>query len=101
MDTINGHIALKTAEDISHAGGTFTISFYRYSRSKKTASTSLKTYSNCRIRRPLPHEKFSIDGANFFLFETGGEPKMCYRVLVRFIGFPSDGFKLKRVIWYE
>jgi len=101
MDTINGHIALKTAEDISRAGGTFTISFYKYSRAKKTTSSVLKTYANCRVRRQLPHEKFSIDGSNFFLFETDSEPRMCYKVLIRFIGFPSDEFKLKRVIWYE
>ena len=33
--------------------------------------------------------------------DSEGNPKTCYRNLIRFIGFPDDDYTLKKVIWYE
>lgn len=42
----------------------------------------------------------SIDSDNLFLFtDNNGEPKMCYRILIRYMGFPQDGFKLHKIDW--
>ena len=54
------------------------------------------------MRLPLPHDKFDIDGKHFFLFTTDDDkPRACYRVLIRYIGFSDENFKLYRVLWYE
>ena len=48
----------------------------------------------------MPEERFSIDSDNLFLFtDNNGEPKMCYRILIRYMGFPQDGFKLHKIDW--
>ena len=103
MDTITGTAALQRAEILSKAGGTFCLSFFPYSRKKAgEASVQLKTYGNCTMRRPLPHDKFDIDGKHYFLFNTEDDkPRSCYRVLIRNIGFSDEGNKLYRVTWYE
>lgn len=91
------------AETVTKAGGDFTLSFFPFSRKKPGADkVSLKTYEHCTCRKPLPKDKFDIDGKHFFLFlNEDDEPKSCYRVLIRYIAFSTDGYKLKRVIWYE
>lgn len=103
METIRGIDAIQMAESVSKLGGDFTISFFPFSRHRKLPDkVCLKTYEHCTCRKPLPHDKFDIDGKHFFLFLTAAdEPKACYRVLIRYIAFSNDGYKLKRVIWYE
>ena len=101
MDTIKGEDAIAAAELATKAGKTFTIAFYSYSRSTGKTSKELRTLTDCRTRIPLPHDKFSVDGVHYFLFEAAGVPKMCYRILIRYIGLPQDNYKLKQVIWYE
>lgn len=102
MDQMKGMAALQTAEAITKTGGTFSITFFPFSRVKRpTGSVALKTYEGCTMRRPLPHEKFDIDGKHFFLFnDSQGKPKTCYRKLIRFMSFPPD-HKLKKITWYE
>ena len=103
MDTIRGTDAVAMAESVSRMGGDFLISFFPFSRQKKPeGKVALKTFGHCTCRKPLPHDKFDIDGKNFFLFlNENDEPKACYRVLIRYMAFSKDGYKLKRVIWYE
>lgn len=104
MDTIKGSVALQKAEVLSKAGGTFNLAFFPYSRTKKPGASSvpLKMFSGCTMRKPLPHDKFDIDGKNYFLFLTSdGQPRSCYRALIRAIGFSDEDNKLYRVTWYE
>jgi len=101
MEMIDGYKALKTLEDITKAGETFTIAFFKYSRIKKEASPKLRTISGCRTRAQMPHEKWDIDGDNYFLFECMDGPKSCYKHLIRYIGFPYDNYRLKKVNWYN
>lgn len=80
--------------------GCFTLAFYPCSRMKGTAVPKLTIKENCKWRTQLPEERFSIDSDNFFLFtDEDGEPKMCYRILIRYMGFPQDGFKLHKINW--
>lgn len=104
MDTIKGSVALQKAEVLSKAGGTFNLAFFPYSRTKKPGASSvpLKMFSGCTMRKPLPHDKFDIDGKNYFLFLTSdGQPRSCYRALIRAIGFSDEDNKLYRVKWYD
>lgn len=104
METIKGSVALQKAEALSKAGGTFNLAFFPYSRTKKPGASSvpLKMFSGCTMRKPLPHDKFDIDGKNYFLFLTSdGQPRSCYRALIRAIGFSDEDNKLYRVKWYD
>ena len=99
--TMTGPHALQWAKEISKLpDGCFTIAFFPYSGQKGEASDKLIIREGCKFRTQLPHERFSIDGENLFLFsDAGGEPKMCYRILIRYMGFPQDNFKLHKIDW--
>lgn len=103
METIRGIDAIAKAETVSKTGGDFSIVFFPFSRKKPAAEEiNLKTYSHCTCRKPFPKDRFDIDGKHFFLFsDSEGNPKTCYRNLIRFIGFHDDDYTLKKVIWYE
>ena len=60
----------------------------------------MSTYEHCKYRKQLPQERFAVDGENYFLFtDANGEPRMCYRILIRYMAFPNDGFKLHKISW--
>jgi hypothetical protein len=101
MEIMTGIQALQWAREISKLpDGVFTIAFFPYSRTRGTASGKLTTRKGCKARAQLPQDRFSIDSENFFLFtDAKGEPKTCYRILIRYMGFPQDGFKLHKVNW--
>lgn len=100
-DILRGDDAVELAESVTREGGTFSLCFYQYSRSRGLASDNLTTYHGCRCRKPLPRDRWSVDSKNYFLFDTAdGKPKMCYKVLIRYMGFGKEN-KLKKIIWYE
>ena len=103
METIRGIDAIAKAETISKIGGYFSIVFFPFSRKKPSkGAIELRTYAHCVCRKPLPKDRFDIDGKHFFLFsDSEGNPKTCYRNLIRYIGFQDDNYTLKKVIWYE
>lgn len=104
MKTIRGIDALAKAETVSKAGGDFSIAFFPYNRKKPATepTVQMKVYEHCTMRRPLPHEKWDVDGKNYFLFSTqDGEPRICHRSLIRFMSFSSDGYKLNKLLWYH
>lgn len=102
METVHGHEILKALDNISKAGGRFTIAFFKYSRAKKKASPLLRTIEGCKVRPQLPHERFEVDGDNYFLFEDAdGNPKTAYKVLIRFVGLPADNYKLTKINWFN
>lgn len=91
-------------EAATKAGGDFSICFYPYNRKGGCTEgrVAMKTYEHCTMRRPLPHEKWEVDGKNYFLFnDSGGRPKACHRCLIRFIALSVDNYTLKKVRWYE
>lgn len=100
-DTLNGIDAIRLAREISKLpNGCFTIAFYPYSKTKGKAQSKLIVREGCKYRSQLPQERFQIDSDNLFLFsDDKGEPKMCYRILIRYMGFPHDNFKLHKINW--
>lgn len=98
---MDGITALQWAREISKLpDGEFILAFYPYSRQRGEASAKLQIRRHCKYRTQLPRERFAIDGENYFLYtDEHGEPKMCYRILIRFMGFPQDGYKLHKINW--
>lgn len=98
---MKGIDALHLAQEISKLpDGCFTIAFYPYSKARSTAVARLNIKERCKARTQLPADRFQIDSENFFLFfDENGEPKTCYKILIRYMGFPHDNFKLHKINW--
>ena len=98
---MKGADALRWAREISKLPeGCFTIAFFRYSRQRGLASKKLEVKEGCKWRTQLPSEQFAVDSENLFLFsDDKGEPKMCYSILIRYMGFPQDNYKLHKIDW--
>lgn len=103
MNNINGIDAINLAEEVSKLpDGTFKIAFYPCNLATGNASAQLEIKEGCKTRKQLPHEKWTEDGDNYFLFmDSNGEPKGCHKVLLRFIGFPNDDFQLRKIDWFK
>jgi hypothetical protein len=101
MNSIAGLDAIKLTQEIARIpGGKFNIAFYQYNRTKGVAIPKLRIEEQCTYRSQLPQDEFGIDGDNFYLFnDKDGKPKMCYRILMRFIGFPQDNYQLRKINW--
>lgn len=99
--TLKGITAMQWARELSKLpDGCFTVAFFPCSRQRGEASTTLNIKEGCKWRTQLPKERFNVDSENLFLFTDGdGEPRMCYKILVRFMAFPNDGYKLHKIDW--
>lgn len=98
---MNGINAMQWAREISKLPqGNFTLCFFPYSRAQGLAGDGLVVKKHCKYRTQLPEDRFAVDSENYFLFEDEhGEPRMCYRILIRYMGFPQDGYKLHKINW--
>lgn len=98
---LSGIQAMQWAKEMSKLpDANFTIAFFPCSRQRGVAIPKLTIKEGCKWRTQLPEERFSIDSDNLFLFtDNNGEPKMCYRILIRYMGSPQDGFKLHKIDW--
>ena len=98
---LDGITAMQWAREISKLpDGYFTLAFFPYSRAKGIASKDLVVKQHCKYRAQLPQDIFAVNSENYFLFEDDtGNPKMCYRILIRYMGFPQDGYKLHKIKW--
>lgn len=98
LDGIHG---LELAREISKlSDGCFTIAFFPYSKATGQGSGKMVVKEQCKFRSQLPQDRFAVDGDNFFLFtDENGDPKTCYRILIRYMGFPHDNFKLHKINW--
>ena len=99
---LEGMEALQMAREISKVPGmTFSMAFYPYSRTKGQSSARLKVEEGCTVRAQLPDDLFTIDSDNLLLYNNSdGEPRMCYRVLIRFMSFPQDGYIMHKIKWF-
>ncbi|MDY6148529.1 MAG: hypothetical protein SPI35_05900 [Porphyromonas sp.] len=101
IHTLSASAALSWAREISKLpDGCFKVAFFKYSRRKGEGSRTLRVFEGCKIRPQLPSDVFSEDSENYFLFyDNKGNPRMCYRILIRYMGFPHDGYKLHKIKW--
>lgn len=80
--------------------GEFSLAFYPYSRTRGTASAKMLVKEHCRCRTRMPEEKLSIEADNLFFFnDQEGKPRTCYRILIRYMAFPNDGYKMHKINW--
>lgn len=98
---IDGISAMQWARELSKLPeGDFTVVFFPYSRKRDAASKVLTVKEHCKWRTQASREHLSIDPDNLLLFTDGeGEPRMCYRILIRYMAFSIDGYRLHKVNW--
>lgn len=83
---------------LTNTDNTFTVAFFKYNRTTGEASDKLTIRSGCKLRAQLPKEQFTEDSENYFLFsDENGDPKTCFRMLLRFVGFPPDERELIKI----
>ena len=99
--TLKGVDAMRWAKELSKLPNVgFTVVSFPYSRLRNKAVPKLEIKEHSKWRTQLPKERFSVDGENLFLFsDEHGEPKMCYKILIRYMAFPNDGYKLHKIDW--
>lgn len=98
---IDGITAMQWARELSKLpGGDFHLVFFPYSRQRQKAKAVLTTKEHCRWRTQLRDEQLSIAADNLLLFtDQDGEPRTCYRILIRYMAFSHDGYQLHKINW--
>lgn len=98
-EEIRGFDAIRKIREISKSHS-FTIIFYTCDR-KRGEGGELRKYERCRIRNARFDELSDTDQDHYLFFtdEETGDPKMCWKKLIRFVGFPPK-YKLQKVNWY-
>lgn len=90
---------------LTNTDSSFTIAFFKCNRLTDEVSDRLSVRHGCKLRSQLPMDKFTEDSENYFLFaDDKGEPRTCFRVLLRFVGFPpheDELIKIKHFHRYE
>lgn len=98
---LDGISAMQWARELSKLPqGDFTLVFFPYSRRRDIASEQPVVKEHCKWRTQMPQEKIDINSDNLLLFTDGeGEPRMCYRILIRYMAFSQDNYKLHKINW--
>lgn len=90
---------------LTNTDSSFTIAFFKCNRVTDEVSDRLSIRHGCKLRSQLPIDKFTEDSENYFLFtDENGEPRTCFRMLLRFVGFPpheDELIKIKHFHTYE
>ena len=100
--TISGTEAIRRARNLKYIPGAFFVLIHLTCNLKtKKCGETAKT-ERCRVRPSLKEDTFQLDGDMYFTYEdlSTGEPKMCFKRLMRFIGFPPD-YELLKIDWFN
>jgi hypothetical protein len=100
--TISGTEAIRRARNLKYVpGAAFTLIHLTCNLKTKKCGEVSKT-EHYRIRRVLNEDTFQLDGDLYFTYEDvdTGEPKMCFKHLMRYIAFPPD-YQLLKIDWFN
>ncbi|MDP2401052.1 MAG: hypothetical protein Q8M66_03660 [Actinomycetota bacterium] len=99
MKTIKGYDAIERMREVSKIpGGCFRIEFLTYNRVNVTTN-GMRISERAKARKALPSETFDVDSDLYFAFtENESANKMCWKHLIRRVGFPPN-FEMLKVNW--
>jgi len=100
--TISGADAIRRARNLKYVPGAAFTLIHLTCNFKTGKSGETVKYERCRIRPTLKEDTFQYDGDLYFTYEDmdTGEPKMCFKRLMRYIGFPPN-YELVKINWYN
>ena len=100
--TISGTDAIRRARNLKYVPeAAFTLIHLTCNLKTKKCGEVSKT-ERARVRPALKEDTFQLDGDMYFTYEDmdTGEPKMCFKRLMRYIGFPPD-YELLKIDWFN
>lgn len=85
----------------SVSGATFGIVFITADRKRGRYGERSK-YEHCRLRPAMRDEGLEVSADHYLFFEdvTTGNPKQCFKKLIRQVAFPP-GYNWQTVKWFE
>jgi hypothetical protein len=100
--SITGVDAIRRARNLKYVAGASFVLIHVSCNLKTGECGQVVKHERCRVRAALREETFRMDGDMYFTYEDmdTGEPKMCFKRLMRYIGFPPD-YGLLRIEWFE
>ena len=100
--TISGSEAINRARNLKYVSGSYFALLHLTCNMKTSECGTLRKYERCRVRPALKEDTFRMDGDMYFPFEDldTGDPKMCFKKLMRFIAFPPD-YVLLKIDWFN
>ena len=99
---IAGAEAIRWARNLKYVPGAW-FSLVHITCSMKTGKCGeISNHPRCRVRPSLKEETFHLDGDMYFTDQDldRGEPRMCFKKLMRYIGFPPD-YDLQKISWLD
>jgi hypothetical protein len=99
---ISGSEAIRRARNLKYIeGATFVLMHLTCNLKTKECGLTVK-HEHCRVRPALKEDTFQTDGDMYFTYEDTqtSEPRMCFKRLMRYIGFPPD-YELLKIDWYN
>ena len=99
---ISGQEAIRRARNLKYvSGASFTLIHLTCNFKTKKCGEVSKT-ERCRVRPALKEDTFQMDGDLYFTYENmdTGEPRMCFKRLMRYIGFPPN-YELQKIDWFN
>jgi hypothetical protein len=102
METISGHEAIARMRQLKHDDKTCFEMHHLTYNSATGITKGLRVVKKARLRPSLPEDKFLLD-SDLYLPYTDlelHEPRMCFKILIRYVAFPPD-FKLKKVNFFK
>ena len=98
VSTISLNEAIRRARNLKLVPGSYFTLLHLTCNMKTGECGQLSKHERCRARTALREDTFKMDGDMYFTFEDldTGEPKMCFKCLMRHIGFPPD-YKLLKI----
>ncbi len=99
---ISGTEAIRRARNLKFvAGASFTL-IHLTCNLKTGECGELVKVERCRVRPSLRKDTFRLNGDLYFTYEDldTGQPKMCFKKLMRYIAFPPD-YELLKINWFD
>jgi hypothetical protein len=99
--TISGSEAIQRARNLKLVPGSHFTLLHITCNMNTGKCGELRKFERCRVRPSLKEDTFKMDGDMYFTFEDleTGEPKMCFKRLMRYIAFPP-GYEILKIDWY-
>jgi hypothetical protein len=100
--TISGTEAIRRARNLKFVSGAFFTLIHLTCNLKAKECGALVKVERCRVRPSLREDTFQLDGDLYFPYEDleTNQPKMCFKKLMRYIGFPPD-HELLKIDWFD
>lgn len=98
--TISGFEAVRLMRQVSKTNS-FMLLFITLDR-KRQEGGYLRKYDRCRVRTAKMDELADVDPDHYLYFTdtTTGDPRTCWKKLIRYVGFPPK-YELIKVDWYK